>query len=198
MKDERVEAAISHWAPRFVANGVPLADFQEVTGRCERWEDWCRLWSARAAIHEELGAKALAEGYALSAAGHYGRAAVCYHFGKFLFVIDPAQMKRAHLKAVDCRNKALPYLRAWHERYAEAGLQVIGVHSPGYSFGRDGEVVERAVERSQSGSLPVCCCYLPFSSSRKAIASSSTRRTSMTGTIGRASNAKAGSIEQNL
>src|SRR4030095_5466866 len=45
-KDPRVEAAISHWAPRFVANGVPLADFQEVTASCERWEDWCGLWSA--------------------------------------------------------------------------------------------------------------------------------------------------------
>src|SRR5207248_11534086 len=66
-KDPRVEAAIAHWAPRFVANGVPLADFQEVTAGCERWEDWCELWSARAAIHEELGARALAEGYALSA-----------------------------------------------------------------------------------------------------------------------------------
>ncbi|HEU0024508.1 MAG TPA: redoxin domain-containing protein [Thermoleophilaceae bacterium] len=43
--------------------------------------------------------------------------------------------------------RTLPYLRAWHERYAEAGLAVIGVHSPGYSFGRDRGPVERAVER---------------------------------------------------
>ena len=118
MKDERVEAAISHWAPRFVANGVPLADFQEVTASCERWEDWCRLWSARAAIHEELGAEALSQGYKYSAAAHYTRAAVCYHFGKFLFVIDLEQMKRAHGKAVECRNKALPHLRPLGERVA--------------------------------------------------------------------------------
>jgi hypothetical protein len=38
-----------------------------------------------------------------------------------------------------------PYIDAWHERYADAGLRVIGVHSPGYSFGRDRAVVERAV-----------------------------------------------------
>ena len=31
MKDQRVESAISHWAPRFVANGILLTDFQEVT-----------------------------------------------------------------------------------------------------------------------------------------------------------------------
>ena len=43
--------------------------------------------------------------------------------------------------------RTLPYLTAWHERYADAGLRIIGVHSPGYSFGREPEVVERAAER---------------------------------------------------
>ena len=117
-KDPRVEAAISHWAPRFVANGVPLADFQEVTAGCQRWEDWCSAWSARAAIHEELGNKALAGGYNYSAGQHFTRAAVCYHFGKFLFVNDLAQMKEAHRRAVECRNKALPYLQPPGERVA--------------------------------------------------------------------------------
>jgi hypothetical protein len=43
--------------------------------------------------------------------------------------------------------RTLPYVKAWHERYANAGLRVIGIHSPGYSFGRDPDVVARAVER---------------------------------------------------
>jgi hypothetical protein len=43
--------------------------------------------------------------------------------------------------------RTLPYLKAWHTRYADAGLRVIGVHSPGYSFGRARETVARAVER---------------------------------------------------
>ncbi|MDP8943737.1 MAG: redoxin domain-containing protein [Actinomycetota bacterium] len=43
--------------------------------------------------------------------------------------------------------RTLPYLSAWHERYAGAGLRVIGVHSPGYSFGRDRETVAAAVAR---------------------------------------------------
>jgi len=42
-------------------------------------------------------------------------------------------------------HRTLPYVKAWHERYAGQGLRIIGVHSPGYSFGRDREVVERAV-----------------------------------------------------
>jgi dienelactone hydrolase len=116
MPDARVQSAIAHWAPRFVSNGVPLADFEEVSAGIERWEDWCQAWSARGAVHEELGRKALAEGCGLSAGGHLTRAAVCYHFSKFVFVIDYEQMKRAHRKAVECRNLALIHLRPPGER----------------------------------------------------------------------------------
>lgn len=42
-------------------------------------------------------------------------------------------------------RRTLPYVRGWHDRYRQSGLRVIGVHSPGYSFGRDPEVAERAV-----------------------------------------------------
>ena len=45
--------------------------------------------------------------------------------------------------------RTLPYLTAWHERYADQGLRVIGVHSPGYSFGRDRNAAAAAVERLQ-------------------------------------------------
>ena len=44
-------------------------------------------------------------------------------------------------------HRTLPYVSAWHERYSPHGLRVIGVHSPGYSFGRDRETVKRAVAK---------------------------------------------------
>src|SRR3954466_2170874 len=43
--------------------------------------------------------------------------------------------------------RTLPYLKAWHERYAEAGLRVIGVHTGGFACSRDTEAFGRAVER---------------------------------------------------
>jgi AhpC/TSA family len=43
--------------------------------------------------------------------------------------------------------RTMPYLKEWHERYSGEGLRVIGVHSPGYSFGRDRDTVAAAVER---------------------------------------------------
>src|SRR4051812_29265068 len=114
--DPRVETAIAHWAPRFVANGVPLTDFQEVTGAIERWDDWCRAWSERARVHETLGNEALAAGCTLSAGGHLTRAGGCYHFAKFVFVHDYAQMRAAHQKAIACRRAALPHIDPLGER----------------------------------------------------------------------------------
>ncbi len=110
-RDPRVDTALGHWAPRLVANGVPLTDFQEVTNEIETWEEWCPAWAARAAIHEEMGREALAAGHGLSAGAHLTTAAVCYHFGKFLFVNDRDEMRRVHEKAVACRALALPHLR---------------------------------------------------------------------------------------
>ena len=43
--------------------------------------------------------------------------------------------------------RTLPYLKAWHERYAELGLRIIGVHSPGFEPGRDEDAVRAAVAR---------------------------------------------------
>jgi 2,6-dihydroxypseudooxynicotine hydrolase len=69
-------------------------------------------------VHEALGREALAKGMTLSAGEHYTRAAVCYHFGKFLFVHRPDEMRTAHERAVACRNAALPHLRPPGERVA--------------------------------------------------------------------------------
>jgi hypothetical protein len=43
--------------------------------------------------------------------------------------------------------RTMPYMKGWHARYGRDGLRVIGVHSPGYSFGRERDTVARAVER---------------------------------------------------
>ena len=115
-KDPRVQAATAHWSGRFVSNGVPLADFQDVTNSIDRWEVWCEAWSARGDIHEKLGRESLAAGYELSAGQHLTVASICYHFGKFLFVQVPEQMQVAHRKAVECRNLALEYLCPTGER----------------------------------------------------------------------------------
>jgi thiol-disulfide isomerase/thioredoxin len=43
--------------------------------------------------------------------------------------------------------RTLPYLKAWHERYSELGLRVIGVHCPGFEPSKDEQAVRDAVAR---------------------------------------------------
>lgn len=43
--------------------------------------------------------------------------------------------------------RTLPYVKAWHERYADEGLRVISVHAPGFPPSRDEDAVRAAVAR---------------------------------------------------
>ena len=42
--------------------------------------------------------------------------------------------------------RSIPYVRAWHERYRDDGLVVIGVHAPEFAFERNPENVLQAVQ----------------------------------------------------
>ncbi|MGH2819237.1 MAG: alpha/beta hydrolase, partial [Actinomycetota bacterium] len=108
--DRRLADAIAHWKPRFTANGVTAPDFERITASLEAWEGWCAAWSEVAAEHERLGREALADGRRRSAGAHLARAAVYYHFAKFVFVEDLEQMRSAHARAVRCLDDALPHL----------------------------------------------------------------------------------------
>ena len=108
-QDARVRAAISHWAPRFVANGIALTDFEEVTASIARWEDWCRAWSNRAAVHEKLD-----PGHeAARASDGFGRGFVEIAFDRhrkaMIVVADgvPRQPVDDHAPAIE-RPRALP------------------------------------------------------------------------------------------
>jgi len=108
-RDALVQSAIDNWAPRFIANGVDAMDFQRVTNSIERWDDWCQKWSECGAMHEQMGKKAEAERHYVSAATHYFHAAISYHFGKYLFVRKPQELRVAHERVVLDYKKSLPY-----------------------------------------------------------------------------------------
>src|SRR5579884_3573342 len=129
-RDEQVQSAIDNWAPRFVANGVDINDFQRITNSVERWDDWCQRWSECGAMHEQMGEKAEAEGHYVSAAYHYFHAAITYHFGKYLFVHKPQELRAAHEHVVRDYQKALPYFDFPGEHVAipyEGGATMYGI-----------------------------------------------------------------------
>jgi 2,6-dihydroxypseudooxynicotine hydrolase len=116
MPDARVQAAIDHWAPRFITMGVDYNDFVRVTRGLERWSDWLDAWSAVAEEHLELAREAEAAGHTRSAGEAYLRGALCLHFGKFVWVLDAARHRDATERAVAAMAMAHHHLDPTAER----------------------------------------------------------------------------------
>jgi len=102
MPDERVATARAHWAARFVANGTSYPDFEATLARIGRWDDWCREWGRTARHYEQLAETAQAAGRAITAGEAWRRAALCCHWGKFVFTDHPEEQRAAHERTVAC------------------------------------------------------------------------------------------------
>jgi pimeloyl-ACP methyl ester carboxylesterase len=116
MPDERVAAAIAHWAPRFVTNGVDMNDFRRVTAGVERWEEWLPAWVANGDLHAELAREAEEQGRSRTAGEAWNRAALSYHFGKFVWMVDPERYRAATFLAVEALRSAHRHLDPSAER----------------------------------------------------------------------------------
>ena len=116
MPDARVQAAIDHWAPRFVQAGVDYNDFLATMGRVEVWDDWLDEWCRNGDIHAELAEEAAGQGRRLTAGEAWARATVAYHFAKFVWLVDPARSRAAADKAVAAMARTHEYLDPDAER----------------------------------------------------------------------------------
>lgn len=88
MPDAKVQAAINNWAPRFIAQGIDYNDFIRTTGQIERWDEWLDAWCALGDTHEAMAADAESMGRLQTAGEAHVRAALCYHFAKFVWLED--------------------------------------------------------------------------------------------------------------
>ena len=116
MPDAKVQAAISNWAPRFTSQGVDYNDFTRITQSLERWDDWLDAWSATGDMHAELAREAEIHGRSLSAGEACVRATLCYHFAKFVWMVDMEKHRAATNKAVNSLYAAHKYLDPTAER----------------------------------------------------------------------------------
>jgi 2,6-dihydroxypseudooxynicotine hydrolase len=114
--DARVQAAVEHWAPRFVQAGVDYNDFVATTARVESWEEWLDAWCDNGDMHAGLGEEAAAGGHRLTAGEAWARATVAYHFAKFVWVVDVERSRAAADKAVVAMAKTHEYLAPDAER----------------------------------------------------------------------------------
>ena len=95
MPDERVQVAINNWGPRMISNGVDYNDFVRTTFSISRWDEWLGAWTATADVHRALAEEARKGGHVFSAGQAFLRAAVTYHFSKFVWVIDIDRNRQA-------------------------------------------------------------------------------------------------------
>jgi len=152
MPDARVQAAVDHWAPRFIQAGVDANDFARTTARVERWEDWLGAWCETAEQHEALAREAEAAGRAVTAGEAWLRAAVCFHFGKFVWVLDEARSRAAADRAVAALREAHRLLDPTAQR-VEAPL--------------DGAAVVANLRRPRGASRPPLVLLIPGLDSTK-------------------------------
>lgn len=77
-------------------------------------------------------------------------------FGDFWFNSEPMLISAMRGRVIlvefwdyTCVNclRALPYIKEWNKKYEEYGLVVIGVHTPKFPFGKNPEVVQKAIQR---------------------------------------------------
>jgi 2,6-dihydroxypseudooxynicotine hydrolase len=105
--DERVQVAINNWGPRMISNGIDYNDFVGTTASLERWDEWLDAWTATADVHHALAVEARDAGHSLSAGEAFLRAAVTYHFSKFVWVVDVERNHRATEAAVQAMYDGL-------------------------------------------------------------------------------------------
>ncbi len=82
----------------------------------EKWEDWCREWVVTGDLHHDLALQAEAKGNFVSAGEAYIGAALCYHFGKFVFQDFQDEYMSASQKSVEAYAKGLKLLDPTGER----------------------------------------------------------------------------------
>jgi pimeloyl-ACP methyl ester carboxylesterase len=114
--DDQVRSAIANWGPRFTSQGVDPGDFTRVTSRLENWADWLDAWCANGDVHASLAREAEGLGRRRTAGGAWVRAALSYHFAKFVWMLDQTRHRAAADRAVAAMASAHRLLDPTAER----------------------------------------------------------------------------------
>ncbi|HEU5321866.1 MAG TPA: alpha/beta fold hydrolase [Methylomirabilota bacterium] len=115
-RDPRIESAVTNWGPRFVAQGVDYNDVLRTVAGIERWDGWLDAWCAAGDAHAGLAREAEARGRRRTAGEAWVRAALSYHFARFVWLVDPARHARAGARAVAALAAAHRHLDPTAER----------------------------------------------------------------------------------
>lgn len=107
---------VGNWLPRMVAQGLDVNDVQRVIDRVGSWNDWLPVWVEQGRTEQQLAEAAEAAGHPLTAGEAWLRAALCYHFARFVWVVDLDKNKQALALSVKAYREALRLLDPTAER----------------------------------------------------------------------------------
>ena len=136
--DVRAEKAIAEHAPN--ANlAAGLEDSKAVNRRLDRIRPQSRFAQREAAPHSSLPVLGTAPDFTGTQRWFNSRPLSLTALRGRVVLID--------FWTYTCINciRTLPYLKAWDARYRQAGLTIVGVHSPEFSFEKDAGNVRRAI-----------------------------------------------------
>jgi pimeloyl-ACP methyl ester carboxylesterase len=108
MADPTLETVYRLFTWRILSNRIPPWEFDQLKSKLEKWEDWCKVWSASGAKFTRLGEEALQIGRKLTAGEAFITAGSFYHFASFLFTHDQVQFRTALEAMEECWRRAAP------------------------------------------------------------------------------------------
>ena len=116
MVDPTVRIAFQNWEARFVVRGVDYGDVVRLSESIGSWAQWLPRWCEVAEEHADLARSWETAGHLRSAGEAWNRAALCFHFGRFLTTHDEAAYLAASAQAVHARRRSLALLDPTAER----------------------------------------------------------------------------------
>lgn len=125
-----VAESLSNWTPRFVSNGIDYNDLRRLEGRIDDWSEWLDEFAAVGREYERLGEDALDRGDEESAAEHFVRASMYFHFGSHVWHEDDQRSREVHADAISAFRRGGELLDPPVER-VEAPYDAGGFDVPG-------------------------------------------------------------------
>ena len=114
---------------RVVGDGVFYPDLLRLRSSIRSWDQWLERWSELGSEYEKLAQAAESQGHLVTAGEHYWQAALCWHFGQFLWFHRPHEKETAQARKIELYRKAAPLLLPPAER---SDVAFDGIRMPGF------------------------------------------------------------------
>jgi 2,6-dihydroxypseudooxynicotine hydrolase len=101
---------------RMHGDGVAAPDIRTLKSSIATWDEWLPAWSALAEQYESTADQTLREGASITAGEDYWQAAICWHYGQFLWFHRPDERREAQDRKVALYKKSSGLLSPPAER----------------------------------------------------------------------------------